>query len=400
MVGSVNMYDPYLMAALSSPNINSLSFKGVQQATTPSVDTTTTQTTPVLPQEEFVQNAPAEGSNGAAKKLLAAAGIFMVGAGTYILHKRGPKDKQFFERIWLGAKDVFSSGKDKLIKKPAMITERNGSVIVTVPGKKNIISGKSNYGDKLAEIGEDCFQVKDIKDILRPSTQDGTCNRLKDGYDINSFSFRLFPINGNECTVLYCVDGNKSKMVLKDANGTLKRNAKNKQLFDSAAARIKNIMSGKDDLTKLDRLVVNNTNPKTGLATRVKYSKLSKDGTFSKEALEGEIKSSVSQWFPIEGNTTVNAHRARNPHYDAALKAFQEGKTKDLKILYAKCSAGDLGEFNINGNGNYISLVQGDKTYKAGSEPFDALRQEHKELFEKAAKDKDAWYDPIYKAAA
>lgn len=380
MQGSQNLYnDPYFMMALNSPNMFNSIWANQANAVAQKNSTSAASQDTSKTREE----APVEKKNRRAGKVLAVLSVLALAGAGFIGHKRGPvTEKSFWKRIWKGLVSTAESGKNKLMPKAPTVATIDGKTVVKIPGKKNII-GKA---EELEKIGE-TFNVEKASEIFK----DG---KFEQGYRYSNFAYKI--PSGSDANTIVCAIGKDGgiRTVLYDLNGNIiPRCDNNKELFSQVDSIVKDVRNGKIGLDQLDKATVVHTNSKTGLVSRIKYSR--PEGSTE---LNGQFSSAVTDRLPIN-HDYVQAYRYNHSGFNQFLTDYEKGTAKK-KIANAEYTTG-IGTFTLEGDsGNVVNLRTGNETFAANSDGYSNIAFNNQTIINGIPDKKNEWTNIWYKSTA
>lgn len=365
-------YNPYFMAAYTSPNAN---YMLAPTASTPQTASTAAVTTTQPQTPAIVAAKPEEEKSGSKAKLIlgtvAVAGAallcrkaFKAGSGNGIIEKITSGFKSFFEK----GKSV----KDKILKSEKFsVTKAGNETVCTIPGQKNIIK----TGDIAAQAERLGIQTNTA--LLADKEAKILSYTIKDGGNIIS-------VRGNKIVGYKNAAGESldiKKLTAPVEAGDIAYSKTINEIITKA--------SQKDPatLTKLENIFY--THSANGTTQRF----VANAADNSKNGLRGVI----TNRFEI-GSDTVKQYRLHNKQVDDALNGFIEGKVNNLKIAEAQYNVAGLGNFKIE-NGQISGITVGDKYFAKGSKEFDALLYDNKTSFENVLKNQDKYTNIVYQMA-
>lgn len=379
--------DPYFWMAYNSGynnNVTTPSFKGTSSTpSTTSATTTTTDDAAALAQLQTDDSASGKKKSRAGKILL---GILVIGAAAFTCAacKKG-NGATFLEKLKSGSKEIISGLKSKVTSSSAKlsITElEGGQKIVKIPDRVNIIRG-NEAAKELAKIGEEGFTPEAYNNLLDASGKLKKGNQIaRIKLDIGDGNFAIWS-KGNE------VSGNKFRIF--DRAGKTPTNLTADYITNIKKAA-NDIVSGQGSImdSRITELALNNTNAKTGLMSRIKYTR------DASGVMKSDLVGALSDRFHL-GHDAVQALQNNSPEIKKSIDAFIEGNTDKLNIIEAYVPNTSLGKFHLDGKGNILSITQNDgKVILAGTEKFDALRFSNAELFKTVSENKSLWKSKKY----
>lgn len=389
----------YFMNAYNSPNAAYMQYlaamdkqAAAQGTTAANASTPTAATTPesIFEEPKTTAVTPAveepKSSNSTALFLGSVAALSAT-ALCLVAHKKGVGEGTW-AKVGDGLKKIFHIGGKDAAAEAGKLTHTvkefsiNDKNLCRVPGRHNRISGDAaNIQAELQKIGVDAAAPTSLVRTI------GGKPALEEGIKLREYTFTVG--TGNKAKV-FKVKNNKI-VSCKDNSGT--------ELISKFRTAEKTKNFGKTGSTReeIEKMVTGfQKGENLGNVSNLKYSHTA-DGTTRVFDQSGNIQYAVSDWHALDSDA-VNAYRGRNSAIDEMIKKHLKGEDGALKMVEAEYIHPTLGTFTLK-NGELNGIKIGGTYYPKGSDKFESLCYQNKDVFAQIPKEKTGYSNIIYQAA-
>lgn len=299
-------------------------------------------------------------SNGTAWAIIGTVATIGAAALCRKAYKTGNANKESFDRIYDGFKQLWNSAKSKisnLVTKPTF-QRIDDNVVCTIPNKTNRLGG-----DDVAELAKKAGLSTEIPALTEQGSKLRSYTFTMDGFDFTVKNGKI-----QKCLQ----EGIDFSSQLKD---DLVTQAKANDL-------IRQFESGQrlDDLR--DIVFSNHTPQAQRWFTAASANEVPK------------LKTVATKQFDATSDV-VRAYANNNRGFAQTLKNFTEGKLDDLRIASANYDLNGVGTLKIEGD-NVVGIVINGKTFGRNTLPYNLISNEKAQLFGEIAEQKDRFTNIVY----